>query len=86
MGADMPGEPFVEIGLAVKERSQASHTLFAGYCNGVITYWPTAATVAQGGMAVDSATKAYNIPTPPVAETVDIIVGAFAELLADLGL
>ena len=82
----MPGEPFVEIGLAVKERSQASHTLFAGYCNGVITYWPTAATVAQGGMAVDSATKAYNIPTPPVAETVDIIVGAFAELLADLGL
>ena len=34
----MPGEPFVEIGLGTKERSRAAHTLFAGYCNGVVTY------------------------------------------------
>ena len=37
----MPGEPFVEIGLAVKAASQARHTMFAGYCNGSLAYWPT---------------------------------------------
>ena len=82
----MPGEPFVEIGLGVKERSKANHTLFAGYCNGVVAYWPTAATVAQGGMSVEAALKSYNIPTPPVAEAADIIVAAFGELLAELDL
>ena len=86
----MPGEPFVEIGLGVKERSKAKHTMFAGYCNGTVAYWPTAETVTQGGMtkhhAVDAAVKLYNISAPPVAETVDILVGEFGELLSELGL
>ena len=82
----MPGEPFVEIGLAVKQRSKAKHTLFAGYCNGAVAYWPTAETVAQGGMAVEASVKSYNIPAPPVSETVDIIVGEFARLLSELDL
>jgi hypothetical protein len=29
----MPGEPFVEIGLAVKAGSPFQHTLFSGYSN-----------------------------------------------------
>ena len=82
----MPGEPFVEIGLGVKERSKAAHTLFAGYCNGVIAYWPTAATVRQGGMAVDAALKSYDISAPPVPEAVDLITGFCAEALAEVGL
>jgi hypothetical protein len=82
----MPGEPFVEIGLAVKQRSRAKLTFFAGYCNGSLAYWPTAETVAQGGMSVSSALKTYCIPTPPVAETADIIVAAFDELLQELNL
>ena len=82
----MPGEPFVEIGLGTKERSKADHTMFAGYCNGTMAYWPTAETVAQGGMAVESAVKSYNNSAPPVAETVDILVGEFGELLSELGL
>jgi neutral ceramidase len=82
----MPGEPFVEIGLAVKQRSSAKLTFFAGYCNGSLAYWPTAETVAQGGMSVSSALKTYCIPTPPVAETADIIVAAFDELLQELDL
>ena len=81
----MPGEPFVEIGLGTKARSRATHTLFAGYCNGILAYWPTAVTVAQGGMSVSSALMSYNIPTAPAAETADIIVAAFGDLLADLG-
>ena len=82
----MPGEPFVEIGLGEKERSKARHTMFAGYCNGTLAYWPTAETVEQGGMAVESALKSYNNSTPPVAETVDILIVEFGELLSELGL
>ena len=82
----MPGEPFVEIGLSVKEHSNARHTMFAGYCNGTLAYWPTAETVARGGMAVESAVKSYNISAPPVAETADILVGEFGQLLAELDL
>ena len=81
----MPGEPFVEIGLGVKARSRAEHTFFAGYCNGVIAYWPTAETIKQGGMAVESAVKSYNISAAPVEEAVDLIVTACGELLEELG-
>lgn len=82
----MPGEPFVEIGLAVKANSKAGQTMFAGYCNGSLAYWPTAETVANGGMAVSSSLQTYNIPAAPVAETADIIVGAFAGVLRQLDL
>ena len=60
-----PGEPFVEIGLGVKKRSKAKHTMFGGYCNGVLAYMPTAETVDQGGMSVEAAVRTYNIPAPP---------------------
>ena len=80
----MPGEPFVEIGLRVKKLAKASHTIFGGYCNGVLAYWPSAETVRKGGMAVEASVKTYNISAPPVAETVDIIVGGFSRLLVDL--
>jgi hypothetical protein len=80
----MPGEPFVEIGLAVKTLSKAGHTMFAGYCNGVVAYWPTPETVAHGGMAVEAAVKTYGNPTPPVAETVQLLVAQFGRLLEDL--
>jgi Neutral/alkaline non-lysosomal ceramidase, N-terminal len=82
----MPGEPFVEIGLGVKKRSKAKHTMFAGYCNGVLAYWPTTETVAKGGMAVEASVKTYNISAPPVSEAVDTIVSGFDRLLDELGL
>ena len=83
--AAMPGEPFAEIGLGVKALSADIVTLFAGYCNGVLAYWPSAQTVKQGGMAVSAAVKTYHISAPPTADTVDIIVGEFAKLYKDLG-
>jgi hypothetical protein len=82
----MPGEPFVEIGLAVKARSRAGHTMFAGYCNGSLAYWPTAETVARGGMAVSSSLQTYNISAAPVAETTEVIVGGFEGVLRELGI
>ena len=82
----LPGEPFVEIALGVKERSKAAHTMVAGYGNGNVGYLPSAETVAQGGMAVEASVKTYNISAPPVSETVDIVVAEFGKLLEDLGL
>ena len=81
-----PGEPFVEIGLGVKRRSKAKHTMFGGYCNGVLAYMPTAETVAQGGMAVEAAVRTYGIPAPAVAKTVGILVAEYGELLNEVGL
>jgi len=80
----MPGEPFVEIGLGVKKRAKAPHAVFAGYCNGVLAYWPSAETVRKGGMAVEASVKTYDISAPPVSETVDHIVGEFSRLLTEL--
>lgn len=82
----MPGEPFVEIGLGTKQRSKAKHTMFSGYGLGVLAYWPSSETVKQGGMAVESSVKTYNISAPPVAETVENLVGEFGRLLSDLDL
>ena len=58
--------------------------MFAGYCNGTVAYWPTPDTVAHGGMAVEAAVKTYGNPTPPVAETVALLVTQFSHLLKDL--
>ena len=82
----MPGEPFVEIGLGVKQRSKARHTMFAGYANGVQAYLPTPQTVRQGGMSVSSAVRTYNIPAPPTEAAVETVVQACGAVLNELGL
>lgn len=82
----MPGEPFVEIQLAAKKRSQARHTMFAGYANGIQGYIPVAETVRQGGMSVSSAVRTYNIPAPPDESAADDVVTAFDTLLTELGI
>jgi hypothetical protein len=81
----MPGEPFVEIGLGVKERSKARHTMFAGYANGVQAYLPVPQTVRQGGMSVSSAVRTYNIPAPPTEAAVETVVEACGRVLEQLG-
>lgn len=53
----MPGEPFVEIGLGAKKLANGRPAIFAGYCNGVLAYWPSAETVDKGGMAVEADRK-----------------------------
>jgi hypothetical protein len=49
------GEPFVEIGLAIKRDSPFPHTLFSGYSNaGCEDYVPTADAFALGGYEVET--------------------------------
>ena len=81
----MPGEPFVEIQIGVKQLSKSKHTMFAGYANGILGYIPVAKTVKQGGMSVSSAVRTYNIPAPPTEPAADDVIAAFGEVLSELG-
>ncbi len=73
----MPGEPFAEIGAAVKSRSPFEFTMFCAYSDGVGgDYVPTDDEYAQGGYEVER--SPYN---PGTAE---IIVDAATELLIGL--
>jgi len=51
----IPGELFVELGLALKANPYFDQTFVAGYCNDLIGYIPTRAAYAEGGYEVDSA-------------------------------
>jgi len=48
------GEPFVEIGLAIKERSPFEHTWFGGYTSGWAGYIPTADAYPLKGYEVET--------------------------------
>ena len=50
----MPGEPFAEIGVAVKNASPFAYTMFCGYSDGVGgDYIPTASEYTFGGYEVE---------------------------------
>jgi hypothetical protein len=77
--AAIPGEPFIEIALGVKERSKFKHTIVAGYTNGCIGYMPTPEAIEQGGYEVDTAHKLYDI-APLAPSAFRIIVETAAQL------
>ncbi|MEA2522922.1 MAG: hypothetical protein QOF73_149 [Thermomicrobiales bacterium] len=72
----MPGEPFVEIGLAVKRASPFTHTLFSGYTNVGWSYIPTAAEYPRGGYEIEV--------TPFDPSAANLIVEESLALLTDL--
>jgi hypothetical protein len=51
----IPGEPFVELGLAVSANPYFRHTFIVGYCNDLIGYIPTHEAYGEGGYEVDTA-------------------------------
>jgi neutral ceramidase len=51
----IPGELFVELGLALKANPYFAQTFVAGYCNDLIGYIPTRAAYPEGGYEVDTA-------------------------------
>jgi hypothetical protein len=72
----VPGEPFCQIGLQVKERSPFPHTLFAGYANLGWAYIPTADAYPLGGYEVEI--------TPFAPEAAAMVVEESVALLRDL--
>jgi hypothetical protein len=79
-----PGEIFTEIGLAVKERSPAAVTLYAGYTNGCVSYMPTAAEYPLGGYEPSYGHKTYGLPAQVSAETERILVETGVRLVRAL--
>ena len=45
----IPGELFVELGLAIKEQCFPAHVVVVGYANGMVGYLPTRAAFLRGG-------------------------------------
>ena len=54
--ATFPGEFFVEHGLRLKQGSMIENTLFVGYGNGALAYFPTIRAAAEGGYGGREAT------------------------------
>lgn len=65
-----PGEVFTEIGIAVKERSPGRPTLYAGYVNGAVGYFPTTEAYAEGGYEPAYSNRSYGAlaPVSPACE------------------
>ena len=79
-----PGEVFTEIGLAVKERSPADVTFYAGYSNGCISYLPTAAEYPLGGYEPSYGHKTYGLPAQVSPETERILIETGVRLVTSL--
>jgi neutral ceramidase len=79
-----PGEIFTEIGLAVKERSAADVTLYAGYTNGCISYFPTAAEYPLGGYEPGNGNKTYGLPAQVTPDCERILIETAVELVNSL--
>ncbi len=74
--AGISGEPFCQIGLAIKAGSPFEHTFFGGYTGASLGYIPTAADHPLGGYEVET--------TPYTVEGADIIVRETVAALRDL--
>jgi neutral ceramidase len=79
-----PGEIFTEIGLAVKERSPADVTFYAGYSNGCISYMPTAAEYPLGGYEPTYGHKTYGLPAQVSPETERLLTETGVRLVVSL--
>jgi len=55
----LPGETFCQLGVDIKQRSPAQHTLVAGLCNDAIGYLPTRDAFQHGGYETTSGSTFY---------------------------
>ncbi len=73
----LPGEVFVEIGLAIKRRAACEGLFVSAYANDTqIGYIPTAAAFPEGGYEVDIAPRCYGLfPFSPECEAILVEAG-----------
>ena len=55
--ATFPDEFFVEHGLSLKRRSRIKNTIFVGYCNDRLRYFPTIQACTEGGYGASTSTQ-----------------------------
>src|SRR5439155_25349718 len=59
---------------AVKERSPGRPTLYAGYTNGAVGYFPTAVAYDEGGYEPEYSNRSYGRPAPVAPECERLLV------------
>ena len=70
----MPGEPFAEIGVAVRKASPFAHTMFCGYSDGVGgDYLPMSCEYDQGGYEVERTPYGKEADKKLIAETIELL-------------
>ncbi|HVN30205.1 MAG TPA: neutral/alkaline non-lysosomal ceramidase N-terminal domain-containing protein [Candidatus Binataceae bacterium] len=77
--AGIPGELFVELGLALKANPLFDRTFVAGYCNDLAGYIPTREAYAQGGYEVDTSRVAAGSGEAIVAKVLDSLAALRSE-------
>lgn len=79
-----PGETFTEYGMAVKERSPAAATMYAGYTNGLLGYLPTANEYQHRGYEAGYGYKSVGLPSLFDPSVEQILVEAGVRLAEEL--
>ena len=72
----VPGEFFVELGLAIKAQARVRQVLVCGFANDNIGYIPARRAYARGGYEVTDAYKYYGYPAALAPEAGEQIVAA----------
>jgi neutral ceramidase len=75
-----PGETFTEIGMAVKQRSPATPTIFCGYTNGMVGYIPTTDEYRFGGHEPVLGNRAAGMPAVVAVGTDTALIRAGVRL------
>jgi hypothetical protein len=68
----------------VKHQSPAEVTLYAGYTNGMVSYFPTAAEYPFGGYEPGYSDRSFGLPAQVAPECEDILLSTGARLVASL--
>ncbi|HST41439.1 MAG TPA: hypothetical protein VLK58_18120 [Conexibacter sp.] len=76
----LPCEPFCELGIELKQRSQAAFTFALGYSNDNVGYVATAREHPFGGYEPSLAQRHYDQPAPFAPEAAALLVEAGLEL------
>jgi hypothetical protein len=69
-----PGEIFSEIGMAVKQRAPGSPTLYCGYANGIVSYFPTADEYPYGGYEPGYGNRSFDLWAQVAPESERILI------------
>jgi hypothetical protein len=77
----LPGESFVEFGLAIKERAAPRAVMTLAYANGAPGYIPHRSAYPAGGYEVDEAHRYYGAPACVAPEAGEAVVEAATEVL-----
>lgn len=80
----LPCEPFCELGIEIKQRSDAAFTTTLGYTNDCIGYVPTAREFPFGGYEPTLAQRHYDLPAPFAPEAAALIVEAALALAPEV--